>query len=63
MGPAYQKTGQMVFAPTGSATATPPINPQAQVEGNIGVTQSIGTTVSPQFAPVYTNSTPMTTHA
>ena len=29
MGPAYQQASQMVFAPTGSATATPPIDPQA----------------------------------
>ena len=53
----------MAFPPTGSATATPPINPQTQKEGSIGVTQPIGTTVSPQFAPVYTNSTPMATQA
>ena len=53
----------MVFAPTGSATATPPIDPQAQVEGDIGATQPIGTTVSSRFAPMYTNSTPMATHA
>ena len=63
MGPAYQQASQMVFAPTGSATTTSRINPQAQAVGNIGVTQPIGTIVSPHFAPVYTNSTPMTTHA
>ena len=63
MGPAYQQASQMVFAPTGSATATPPIDPQAQVEGNIGATQPMGTTTSPQFARVYTSSTPMATHA
>ena len=63
MGPAYQQASQMVFAPTGSATATPPIDPQAQVEGDIGATQPIGTTVSSRFAPMYTNSTPMATHA
>ena len=53
----------MAFTITGSATATPPINPQTQKEGIIGVTQPIGTTVSPQFAPVYRSSTPMATHA
>jgi hypothetical protein len=63
MGPAYQQASQMVFAPTGSATATPPINLLTQKEGSIGVTQPIGTTVSPQFAPVYTSSIPMATHA
>ena len=34
VGPAYQQASQMVFAPTGSSTATPPIDPQAQVEGH-----------------------------
>ena len=63
VGPAYLQASQMVFAPTGSATATPPINPQTQTEGNIEVSQPIGTTMLPQFAPVYTNSTPMATHA
>ena len=63
VGPAYQQASQMVFAPTGLATATPPIDPQAQVEGGIGATQPIGTTASSQFAPVYTNSTPMAIHA
>ena len=56
VGPAYQQASQMVFAPTRSATAMPPINPQTQIEGNIGVTQPIGTTVSSQFTPVDTNS-------
>ena len=56
MGPAYQQASHMAFAPTGSATAMPPIDPQAQAEGNIGVTQPIGTTVSSQFTPVDTNS-------
>ena len=36
VGPAYQQASQMVFAPTRSATATPPIDPQAQAEGDIG---------------------------
>ena len=63
MGLSYQQASQMVFAPTRSATATPPINPQAQAEGDIGATQPIGTTASSQFAPVYTNSTPMATNA
>jgi len=38
MGPAYQQASQMVFAPTRSATATPPIDPQAQAEGDMGAT-------------------------
>ena len=63
MGPAYEQASQMVFVPTGSATATPPIDPQAQAKGNIGATQPIGTTALSQFAPVYTNSTPMATQA
>ena len=41
----------------------PLVNPQTQEEGSIGVSQPIDTTVSPQFAPLYTNSTPMATHA
>ena len=56
VGPAYQQASQMVFTPTGLATKMTPIDPQAQAEGNIGVTQPISTTVSSQFAPVDTNS-------
>ena len=63
MGLAYQQGSQMAFTPTGSATATPSTNPQAQAEGDIGATWPIGTTTSSQFAPVYTNSRPMATHA
>ena len=63
MGPAYQQASQMVFAPTGPATATPPIDPQAQADGDIGTTKPISTTASSQFSPVYTTSTPMATHA
>ena len=63
VGPAHQQTSQIIFAPTGSATAVPPINPQTQAEGSIGVLQPIGTTVPPQFNPVFTSSTPMATHA
>ena len=63
VGPAYQQASQMVFAPIGLATKTPPIDPQAQGDGDVGATQPIGTTVSPQFAPMYTSSTAMTTHA
>ena len=63
VGPAYQQASQMVFAPTGSAIETSPIDPQAQPEGDIGAAQPIGTTASSQFAPMYTNSTPMATHA
>ena len=29
VGPAYQQASQMIFAPTGSASAMPPIDPQA----------------------------------
>jgi len=53
----------MVFAPTGSATETSPIDPQAQEDGDIGNSQSISTAASSQFSPVYTSSTPMATHA
>ena len=63
MGPAYQQTSQMIFAPIGSATTVPPVIPQTQTEGNIGLSQPIGTTVPPQFAPAFTSSTPMATHA
>ena len=38
VGPAYQQASQMIFAPTGSATAVPLVNLQTQAEGNIGVT-------------------------
>ena len=63
VGLAYQQASQMVFALTGSATETSPIDPHAQADGDVGATQPIGTTVSPQFAPMYTSSTPMATHA
>ena len=48
MGPAYEQASQMVFAPNGSATAVPPVIPQSQAEGSIGVSQPIGSTVLPQ---------------
>ena len=35
VGPAYQQAIQMVFSPTGSATETSPIDPQAQTNGYI----------------------------
>ena len=63
VGPAYQQASQMVFSPTGSATETSPIDPQAQADGNIGDTQPIITAAPTQFPPVYTSSTPMATHA
>ena len=44
MGPAYQQASQMVFAPSGSATKTSPIDPQAQADGNIIDAQPISTT-------------------
>ena len=53
----------MVFAPTGSATETSSIDPQAQADGDVGNTQPISTTAPSQFSPVYTSSTPMATHA
>ena len=53
----------MVFAPTGSATETSPIDPQAQTDGNIVDAQPISTAAPTQFPPVYTSSTPTTTHA
>ena len=46
VGLAYQQASQMVFAPTGSATETPPIDPQAQADGDVGNTQPISTTAS-----------------
>ena len=61
--PAYQQASQMVFAPTGSATETSLIDPQAQVDEDVGNTQPISTMASSQFSPVYTSSTPMATHA
>ena len=46
VGLAYQQASQMVFAPIGSATETSPIDPQAQVDGDVGNTQPISTTAS-----------------
>ena len=63
VGPAYQQASHMVFFPTGSATETSPIDPQAQVDGNIEDTLPISTAAPTQFPPVYTSSTPMATHA
>jgi len=63
VGPAYQQASQMVFSPTGSATETSPIDPQAQADGNIGDTQPISTAAPTQFPLVYTSSTPMATQA
>ena len=63
VGPAYQQASQMVFSPTGSATETSPIDPQAQVDGNIEDTLPISTAAPTQFPPVYTSSTPMATQA
>ena len=44
VGPAYQQASQMVLSPTGSATETSPIDPQAQADGNIVDSQPISTT-------------------
>jgi hypothetical protein len=63
VGPAYQQASKMVFSPTGSATGTSQINPQAQADGNVIDAQPISTVASTQFPPVYTNSTPMATYA
>jgi hypothetical protein len=63
VGPAYQQASQMIFSPTGSATETSPIDPQAQADGNIVDAQPISTAAPTQFPPVYTSSTPMATHA
>ena len=62
-GPAYQQANQMVFSPTGSATGTSQIDPQAQANGNVIDAQPISTLASTQFPPVYTSSTPMATYA
>ena len=35
VGSANQQASQMIFSPTGSATKTSPIDPQAQADGNI----------------------------
>jgi hypothetical protein len=48
MGQAYQQASQMFFSHTGSATAVPPVVPQSQAEGSIGVSQPIGSTGPPQ---------------
>ena len=53
----------MVFCPTGSATGTSQIHPQALADEGIIDAQLISTIASTQFPPVYTNSTPMTTYA
>ena len=63
VGPAYQQASQMVFSPTGSATETSPVDPQAHADGNIVDVQPISTTAPTQFPLVYTSSTPMATHA
>src|SRR6185312_3997838 len=63
VGPAYQQANQMVFSPTGSATETSSIDPQAQADGNLRDTQPISTATPTKFPPVYTSSTPMAMHA
>ena len=62
VGPAYQQAGQMVFSPTGSATGTSQIHPQAQADEGVIDAQPISTVASTQFPPVYTSSMPMATH-
>src|SRR6185312_16338402 len=63
VGPAYQQASQMVFSPSGSATGTSQIDPQAQIDGNVIDAQPISTVASTQFPPVYSSSTPMATYA
>ena len=63
VGPAYQQASQMVFSPTGSATGTSQIDPQAQADGNVIDAQPISTVASTQFSFVYTSSTPIATYA
>ena len=41
VGPAYQQAIQMVFSPTGSATETSPVDPQAQADENIADVQHL----------------------
>ena len=49
VGPAYQQASQMVFSPTGSATGTPQIDPQAQADGNVIDAQPVSIVASTQF--------------
>ena len=63
VGQAYQQASQMVFSPTGSATDTSPVDPQAHANENIVDAQPISTAAPTQFPPVYTSSTPVATHA
>ena len=53
----------MVFSPTGSATGTSQIHPQAQAAEGVIDAHPISTVASTQIPPVYTNSTPMATYA
>ena len=63
MGTSYYQDSQMIFSPIGSATGTPQIDPQAQVEGKVLDVQPISTVATTQIPPVYTNSTPMAMYA
>ena len=63
VGLAYQQASHMVFSPTGSATGTSQIHPQAQADEGVIDAQPISTVASTQFPPVYTSSTPMATYA
>ena len=49
VGPAYQQASQMVFSPTGLATRTSQIDPQAQADGNVINAQPISTVASTSF--------------
>ena len=59
----FQQPGQMNFTPVGPATITPPMTSQSQSDGSIGSTQLTNTTLPPQFNPIFTNSTMMTSSA
>ena len=49
VGPAYQQASQMVFSPTGSATETSPVDPQAHADGNMVDVQPISTATPTHF--------------
>ena len=46
VGPAYQQASQMVFSPTGSATGTSQIHPQAQADEGVINAQPISIVAS-----------------
>ena len=46
VGPAYQQASQMIFSPTGSATGTSQIHPQAQADEGVINAQPISIVAS-----------------